>query len=520
MKKLILAAFVLSQCTLMVFAQKKAPENWFNLDLKKDKVPGVSTERAYNELLKERKSTPVIVAVIDGGTEVDHEDLASVIWINNGEIPNNNIDDDKNGYIDDVNGWNFIGGKDEDVNEDNLELTRVYKQLSEKYNGNAPTGGAEYKEYLKVKADYEKRRKQSEANLSVYTELIKSIDGIIKTVGSENPTPEQLKAFTPSTPMEKQVVLIATKNKIPLGALKSELNGAVNHFNSELNVHLNQNLDTRKFVGDNYSDPTEKYYGNNHYEGPQGGHGTHVAGIIAAVRNNNIGMKGVSDNVKIMVVRVVPDGDERDKDIANGIRYAVDNGAKIINMSFGKSYSPNKNVVDDAVKYAVSKDVLLVHAAGNDGRNTDTTNNFPRDQYANNTGVASSWIEVGASNWQKGKLIPANFSNYGNQNVDVFAPGVDIYSTIPDSKYASFNGTSMAAPVTAGVAALLRSYYPTLTASQTKEILLQSAVKVKGKVFLPGAKKRKVKMTDLCQTGAVVNAYEAVKMAEEMTTKK
>lgn len=532
MKKLILAVFVLSQTTLMVFAQKKAPDNWFNLDQKKDKVPGVSTERAYNELLKDKKSTTVIVAVIDGGTEVDHEDLAPVIWINSGEIPNNNIDDDKNGYIDDVNGWNFIGGKAGDVNQDNLELTRVYKQLSAKYNGSAPKTGSEYDEYLKVKADYEKRKKRSQSNLAFYSELIKSVDGVIKSIGTETPTAKQLKEFKPANPLEKQIVKAASENKIPFSAIKEELNGAIAHFNSELNVHLNEDLDSRAVVGDNYSDVSEKYYGNNHYEGPSGDHGTHVAGIIAAVRNNDKGMKGVSDNVKIMVVRVVPDGDERDKDIANGIRYAVDNGAKIINMSFGKSYSPYKSAVDEAVKYAVSKDVLLVHAAGNDGRNTDTTNNFPRDAYANNTGVASSWLEIGASNWEDGKNIPATFSNYGKQNVDVFAPGVDIYSTIPDSKYASFDGTSMAAPVTAGVAALLRSYYPTLTAVQTKDILMQSAVKVKGKVFLPGAVahkrkiplmgsvKRKVKMTDLCQTGAVINAYEAVKMAEEMVSKK
>ncbi|MES2558800.1 MAG: S8 family peptidase [Bacteroidota bacterium] len=519
MKKLILAAFVLSQ-TLVVFAQKAAPENWFNLDLKKDKVPGVSTERAYNELLKDKKSTPVIVAVIDGGTEVDHEDLAPVIWVNQGEIPNNNIDDDKNGYIDDVNGWNFIGGKTEDVNDDNLELTRVYKQLSEKYNGSTAKTGAEYDEYLKVKADFEKRKKRSQSNLALYTELIKSVDGVIKSIGTENPTADQLKAFTPANPMEKQVVTIATKNKIPLGAIKTQLNGAIGHFSSELNVHLNEDLDSRKLVGDNYNDVTEKYYGNNHYEGPSGDHGTHVAGIIAGVRNNNKGMKGVADNVKIMVVRVVPNGDERDKDIANGIRYAVDNGAKVINMSFGKSYSPNKTAVDEAVKYAVSKDVLLVHAAGNDGRNTDTTNNFPRDTYANNSGTASTWMEIGASSWKKGKTVTANFSNYGVQNVDVFAPGVDIYSTTPDSKYASFNGTSMAAPVTAGVAALLRSYYPTLTATQVKEILMQSAVKVKGKVFLPGTAKRKVKMAELCQTGAIINAYEAVKMADKMVSSK
>jgi cell wall-associated protease len=522
MKKIILAAFVLSQTTFMVFAQKKAPDNWFNLDLKKDKVPGVSTERAYNELLKTKKSTAVIVAVIDGGTEIDHEDLAPVIWVNPGEIPNNNVDDDKNGYIDDVNGWNFIGGKTEDVNEDNLELTRVYKQLSEKYNGNAAKTGAEYAEYLKIKADYEKRQNQAKGMTTYFSDLLKGIADIQKTTGKENPTTDDLKAYKATEPYQIMAVKVLTttsKKKVPTAKIVEQINRAQEYYGKQNSVHLNQDLDVRKVVGDNYADVSEKYYGNNHYEGPSGDHGTHVAGIIAAVRNNSKGMNGVADNVKIMVVRVVPDGDERDKDIANGIRYAVDNGAKVINMSFGKSYSPYKNAVDEAVKYAVSKDVLIVHAAGNDGTNTDTTNNFPKDTYTNNSGVAPNWLEVGASNWEKGKKLPASFSNYGSQNVDVFAPGVDIYSTIPDSKYASFNGTSMAAPVTAGVAALLRSYYPTLTAVQVKEILMQSSVKVKGKVFLPGAAKRKVKMTDLCATGGIVNAYEAVKMADQIVNK-
>ncbi len=520
MKKILLGLITFTMLSGMAFAQKKAPENWFNLDAKKNKVPGVSTERAYSELLQNKTSTQIIVAVIDGGTEVDHEDLMPVIWTNSREIAGNGIDDDNNGYIDDIHGWNFIGGKDGDVNEDNLELTRVYKELTTKYNNGAVKAGADYDEYQKVKTIYENRIKTVKGNVALYKEILSSVDAITKSIGTENPTTDQLKGYKPANASEQRVLTIASKNKMPLNVLKSQLNGAIDHFETELNVHLNQDLDSRKIVGDNYADVTERIYGNNHYEGPEGSHGTHVAGIIAAVRDNNKGMMGVANNVKIMVVRVVPDGDERDKDVANGIRYAVDNGAKIINMSFGKSYSPNKSAVDEAVKYAVSKNVLLVHAAGNDGRNTDTTNNFPRDTYANNSGEASSWLEIGASSWHKGKKITAEFSNYGNQNVDVFAPGVDIYSTIPDSKYASFNGTSMAAPVTSGVAALVWSYYPTLTANQVKDIIMQSSVKVKGKVMLPGDAKRKVKMTDLCKAGGVVNAYEAVKMADAMVNKK
>jgi subtilisin family serine protease len=519
MKRHTLSLFTLVFASSLLFAQKQAPQNWFNLDAKKDKVPGVSSEKAYAELLKDKKSTPIIVAVIDGGTEVDHEDLASVIWTNNKEIAGNGIDDDNNGYIDDIHGWNFIGGKDGDVNEDNLELARVYKQLTDKYKTTQPATEKEKADYAKVKADYEKTRKTAENLTRNYGEVIKNIEAITNSIGTKTPTKEQLKAYKPANAMEEKCIEIAEKNKLPLNVLHDELERAVKHYQTQLDVNLNTELDTRKIVGDNYGDTRERFYGNNHYEGPEGGHGTHVAGIIAADRTNTIGMKGVADNVKIMVVRVVPDGDERDKDVANGIRYAADNGAKIINMSFGKNYSPEKSAVDDAVQYAVSKGVLLVHAAGNDSKNTDTTNNFPRDQYINNV-VASSWIEVGASNWKKGKNITAPFSNYASENVDVFAPGVDIYSTVPDSKYDSYDGTSMAAPVTTGVAALVWSYYPTLTANQVKDIIMQSSVKVKGKVLLPGNAKRKVKMTDLCKTGGVVNAYEAVKMADAMVNKK
>lgn len=506
------------------YAQKKAPDNWFNLDVKAAKVPGVSTEKAYAELLKGKTPTQLVVAVIDGGTEVDHEDLAPVIWTNPNEIDGNGIDDDQNGYIDDIHGWNFIGGKNGDVGEDNLEISRVYKALTAKYSGSEAKSGPEYEAYLVTKEEFLKRKDQAQKNNTFYKQVDEAITKIVQSTGKENPTVEDLKAIQSSTPAEKTALDILSqlaKKKVPVSAFKEQIKGAKDYFAKQTEVHLNPDFDGRSVVGDDYANATERIYGNNHYEGPDGGHGTHVAGIIAALRDNNKGMMGVSNATKIMVVRVVPDGDERDKDVANGIRYAVDNGAKIINMSFGKSYSPYKSVVDDAVRYAVSKGVLLIHAAGNDGQNTDIQNNFPNANYADGSGTAATWIEVGASNWQKGKKIPADFSNYGKQRVDLFAPGVDIYSTIPDSKYASFDGTSMASPVTAGVAALVWSYYPTLTAVQVKDVLLQSTIKVKGKVIQPGSgkKKVKVKMTDLCKTGGIVNAYEAIKMAETMTRK-
>jgi subtilisin family serine protease len=507
----------------VAFAQKSAPENWFNLDAKKNKVPGVSSERAYTELLTNKKSTTIVVAVIDGGTEVVHEDLKNIIWVNEKEIPGNNIDDDNNGYVDDINGWSFLGGPGGDVVEETLELTRIVRDGNKRFVGIEADklnekDAADFKLYQDTKKELTKRFNEAQGNVNRYKSLVSTIGKMQRYAGSENPTAAQLADFTSTDPTEmalsKRIVELVKKG-VKLPDLKEQIKGGLEHFEGSTKYHLNIDFDPRNKVGDNPNDATERFYGCNRVSGPKGDHGTHVAGIIAAARNNNIGMNGVADNVKIMVLRVVPDGDERDKDIANAIRYAADNGAKIINMSFGKGLSPQKNVVDEAVEYAVQKGVLLVHAAGNDNNNIDTTNNFPRAIYLNNS-VASSWLEVGASNWKSGKNIPADFSNYGKQTVDVFAPGVDIYSCIPESKYASFNGTSMASPVTAGVAALIWSYYPQLNAVQVKDIIMKSVVPVKGKVLIPGTKK-KIKMTELCKTGGIVNAYQAIKLADNIT---
>jgi subtilisin family serine protease len=304
------------------------------------------------------------------------------------------------------------------------------------------------------------------------------------------------------------------KNYAVFARIFLSLEESTNEVNKFVDYNYNLDFDSRSIVGDNYNDVNERKYGCNRVMGPKAEHGTHVAGIIAASRYNGTGIDGVADNVKIMVLRVVPDGDERDKDVANAIRYAVDNGAKIINMSFGKSFSSNKNVVDEAIKYALSKDVLLIHAAGNDAKNTDIEDNFPKVDIEKGVN-ASNWIEVGASSWKLKKYLTADFSNYGKNRVDVFAPGVDINSCIPESKYAVYSGTSMAAPVTAGVAALLKSYYPQLTAPQIKDIILKSSIKYKKKVLIPG-KNKKVKLSELCKTGGIVNAYSAVFMAEQM----
>lgn len=508
-----------------IFAQK-APENWFNLDAKQDKVQGLSVEKTYQELLKGKTSQTVVVAVIDSGVDAEHEDLKDIMWVNTDEIPNNGKDDDNNGYIDDIHGWNFIGGANgKNVNQDNLEITRLYRDLHKIYKDSDPSqlskkAKKKYDEYLTLKKEVEKKRSEAEAQAMQMGAMYDMFSGALKAVktavGEDTELNmevlENIDAGDDETLAQGVFML---KNVFAQGASEKdlkELEGAADYFQGQLDYYYNPDFDPRNIVGDNYRNSAERSYGNNDVEGPDAMHGTHVAGIIAANRSNDTGVKGVADNVRIMSIRAVPDGDERDKDVANAIRYAVDNGARIINMSFGKQYSFDKKVVDAAVKYAVKKGVLLVHAAGNDGVDTDDVVFYPNDRYKNKKKQAKTWLEIGALSWEGGENSVAGFSNYGADNVDVFSPGVDLYSTVPDDEYEASSGTSMAAPAASGVAALLMSYYPQLTAKQVKEVLINSAVDVDNEVVKPGSRD-KVRFNTLCRTGGVINAYEAVKLA-------
>ncbi|MCC9062661.1 S8 family peptidase [Flavobacterium piscisymbiosum] len=502
---------------------KKAPlsenelKRWSHLDLIKDSIPGMSVDRAYAELLQGKKGVKVIVGIVDSGVDIEHPDLQGMIWTNPKEIPGNGIDDDKNGFIDDVHGWNFLG----DAVHENLELTRIVKKGDD--------GSAQYKAAL---AQYEEKSKKVLEDKEQVDFLIDVHNTIKKELNKTTYKLEDLSKVTSTDPKVARSKMVMTQiltNAGPTFDPEAELEDYRESVYDQFNYNLNKEYDGRKIVGDNPEDIKDNRYGNNVVFGPdkeKALHGTHVAGIIAQIRGNDLGGDGVSNNVEILTVRAVPDGDEYDKDIALAIRYAVDNGAKVINGSFGKSFSPHKKWVYDAIKYAAKKDVLIVHAAGNDGYNIDKTENinYPNDSEDNVKEFTNNVITIGAINKAYGENVVAPFSNFGKINVDVFAPGEEIYATVPNNKYKYLQGTSMASPNAAGVAALIRSYYPKLKAAQVKQILIDSGVALPSMIILgenpnPDQKPVAVSSAESSKSAKMVNAYNALLMAEKMSKK-
>jgi subtilisin family serine protease len=524
-----LSLFFLLNCIFLLgFAQQKdtPPANWQHLDLQQNGILGMSTDKAY-ELLKNKSAKSVIVAVIDGGIDTAHVDLKSILWRNELEIGGNGLDDDKNGFVDDVHGWNFIGSTKGNVQYDNMELVRWVRKLQPKYEtalNSTPFNSAERKEfefYQGLVTDYMAQLEEAKGTLSSVTYFRQILGDILSKLSSKTPNLADFERYKPFSDSEEQVlkaVKDALKDDADFSKFRKELEEVYTSYTAKVLYQLNLDYESRSIVGDDYTNASQHIYGNADVMGPDAEHGTHVAGIIGALRTNGLGINGVADKVQIMALRVVPDGDERDKDVANAIRYAVDNGAKVINMSFGKPYVWNKQVVDDAVRYAQSKDVLLVHAAGNDAKNIDVAKNYPTRFYSDSTGLitgmADNWIEVGASSWKNDESLVAEFSNFGKKNVDVFAPGVKINSTVPHSTYEDNDGTSMAAPMVSGLAAVLRSYFPKLSALQVKALILKSVYKVPQKVKIAeDGHSVRVSFTDVCNSAGVANAYNAVSEA-------
>lgn len=501
-------------------------EQWYYSDPLKDKTPGISLDKAY-QYLAGRTGSKVLVAIIDSGFDTTHADIRSKLWVNPREITGNSIDDDGNGLPDDIHGWNYLGNnKGENLDGETLEMTRLYRQLRPVY-GNIRASAVdeslreEHELYLAVKAAYEEEFDDANENLKQYQRMTENLSQVKIILdrhfrGNEYTTEDVAAIKTRNEGVNKAKAFYLALDYY--GLTDDKLKELTDHYRSVLNTKLNLDHNPRHIIGDNILDMNDSIYGNNNLDGGTPGHGTSVAGVIAAIRNNGLGINGIANNIEIMIIRVVPGGDEYDKDVALGIRYAVNHGAKVINCSFGKEFSPQKWMVDSAIRYAEASGVLIVHGAGNDSEDNDVVNNFPTPWY-DGGGRASNWIEVGASTKHPDRNLIASFSNYGKERVDLFAPGEDIITLQPGSSYKSADGTSLASPVVTGVAALLLSYFPDLTPYEVREIILQSVTYYgKKKVIVPGINK-KVRMRNLCVSGGVLNAYNAVKMADERQKK-
>jgi subtilisin family serine protease len=491
-----------------------APEGWWMMDPDTDNVAGIAIDRAYRELLGDREpARTVVVAIIDSGVDTAHVDLRPVLWRNPGEIGGTGRDDDGNGYVDDVYGWNFIGGPDgRNVDVDTYEVTRLYASCSLRSSAPADL------DCDRIAQAFAEKRAETEEMLPRVQQMSQVADMVWMIleghVGGDLTT-ERVRAVQTTrrdVMQAREIYLDLARHGITPEIIRNE----VDRLEKLMEYGLDPDFDSREIVGDTYEDVTERFYGNADVTGPDASHGTGVAGIVAAARDNGSPVRGIAPAVRIMAIRAVPDGDERDKDVANAIRYAVDNGAHIINMSFGKPFSPQKEAVDAAVRYADQNGVLLVNAAGNDGKDLGLGDSFPSRFYLDGD-TARHWIQVGASSWQGGDRLAAPFSNYGPGHVHVFAPGVDILSTAPDDGYEAASGTSFAAPVVTGLAALLMSYFPELDTGDVRRIILESTTPLgERSVRVPGEEERMGRFADLAKTGGIVNAYRAVELARRM----
>jgi subtilisin family serine protease len=501
------------------FAQvDKKVLNWYNTS-----ETGMSTDEAL-KYLKKRTPETVIVAVIDSGIDTEHEDLKGKIWTNTKEIPGNGIDDDGNGYIDDIHGWNFLGNKNgENQGPARLEVTRIYAKLKPRFEhieNDADVADADRKDYelfLEVKEEVETNREQYNSALAQMGQMAAMepmLKGMVGSmIGKDDFKKKDLEKYKPQNEQEEQFIelgyMILNGEFIPM------MEGQVEAIRSMVEHHYNPDFDDRALIGDDYIDMTDLGYGNNDVKGPDALHGTHVGGIIGAIRGNKKGGDGVADNVLLMSLRAVPDGDEFDKDIALAIRYAVDNGAKVINASFGKAYAQLPEAVYEALRYAEENDVLFVHAAGNSGQNLDDYPNYPANMFPFQNEPFTNYLSIGASTRVHDGKLAASFSNYSTTRVDVFAPGFEIYNTVPENEYQKLQGTSMAAPMVSGVAAILKGYFPKFTMAEIRQIILDSAVDFSDTEQKKPGSADMVKFGELSATGGVVNVMNAIKLAEQ-----
>ena len=545
MKKLFFILVAISVPAFVIAQTNTSSKNWHWKDYGKDTIHGISLFQAYEQLSKLNKQpSPIIVAVLDGGIDTNHIELKPRLWINTKEIPNNGIDDDHNGYVDDIHGWNFLGGKDgRNIDKAADEKSRIYHKYKSAFENisdiNQIKSEAQQKQYLvwKQAAQEIEFSEEDAANLqyiSMATNAIQKLGNIIiKEMNDSNFTVESIESFQPigRVTLDAKIAYLRTarilgiEKETPYKEVISDLKEYIEGKEKSAKAKLVAPANIRaEIIKDNYENFADKFYGNNDITGPNAKHGTHVAGLVASIPDSTWNVNKLYPLIQIMGVRVVPDGDEYDKDIALGIRYAVDNGAKILNMSFGKSFSPEQSWVDDAIRYAGEKDVLIIHSAGNEFYDLNTKAVYPNPYSSTFKDTAKNILTIAASsdNFINGSLL-TDFSNFGAKIVDVLSPGNKIYSTIPtDNNHGYLQGTSMAAPIVSHIAAMIRSYYPNLSATDVKQIIMQSVWKPEdvSKAFPIPQKEEQKTLHEIAAAPGIVNAANALQLAQNFKPSK
>ncbi len=513
----------------------KELQTWWQKDMATDTIPGISLEKAYQEILSKKKhGKKVIVAILDTKLDIHHEDIKQQIWWNDDEIPNNGIDDDHNGYIDDMHGWNFLGNKDEDVFYSNYESIRIIRKYDSLFLNKKINEIPE--KYLKDFTLYQRAKELRKIELAKGIENKEYGDFLVNTYPKSKALLKRIFKHEDYTVSELDSLYKIYENDSITAALvyymsdykkynlsQQWINEQKRKADIEMQTSLNFDFNERKLIGDNPENIDNKGYGNNKVwnDSIPFQHAIMVSGVLASDHTNKIGIKGVSDRVTLMPLCVVSSGgDEHDKDISLAIRYAVDNGAKIINISFGKPLSLYKKWIEEAIMYASSKDVVIICSAGNNNEKIrGERTHYPNDYTIDGTEISDNLIKVGATTYLVNTKLKAGFSNYSNKHIDLFAPGYKVYTTKYGNKYDFVNGTSLSAPIVSGVAALIRSYYPSLSAAQVKTILMESGTSydIDVEIKQEDGTQKMVPFAELSKSGKVVNAYNALLMAEEMS---
>jgi subtilisin family serine protease len=534
MYKFILTLFLYSYS---LFAWGQDARFWHWKDLEKDGVHGVSLFKAQQLLTDLKlKPMPIIIAILDGGIDTAHLQIKPLLWNNPKEIPGNALDDDQNGYIDDVHGWNFLGNAaGQNINKASDEKSRIYHRYKNEFKQDkidSVSWDAKKKQdfYSWQQAAAEIVFSEDDAaNLSFIkmarNAVVKMGLILIREIVDTNFTTEQLEAYQPIGKLTADTKISYLRTMQALGidrmsghhSIVEDLNDYIaGKDQSAVSIDTPPEDLRKKITQDQYENFNDQYYGNNNITGPNAKHGTHVAGLAAGIVDTNFTKSNFSNPIQIMGVRVVPDGDEYDKDVALGIRYAVNNGAKVINMSFGKSFSPEQAWVDSAIRYAASKDVLIIHSAGNESYDLNNKSVYPSPYSNVFKDKASNMITVGASSDPViAESILTDFSNYGNKIVDVLSPGNKIFSSLPNQAFGFLNGTSMSAPILSHIAALVRAYFPKLSATEVKAILLQSNWKPNDSnaLFPIPQTDQSIKLTDISAEGGIINAALSIQNA-------